>query len=563
MPRIKYDPVANALDAIAAKNPIKQLSKGLIQTPTGINVNTFEMWNFLPKAQEIRASRAQQILSVGGTRSGKSVNAIMIGVIDFCLRYPNCSILCLRRTFGELEAGLIKDFKDNVPKELYTFNESKKLAVFTHNGSRVQFGHMADGTPRSLHQYLGSAYSFILIDECGQFPWEAWELLRTRLSNSGVKPDTNGNYPTPQILGTTNPIGPYWGIYRQVFRDGKPAIMPEGAKKDKCNRYWVNDGPSEEPIWRCVHNPDDYLLVHSTLLDNPYILAKDPGIYARLNGMSDFQRQKFLFGDMDGISGQYFDNFDPFHHVINLRTNTDTEKPHIQWQEWQPKWIGWDWGRVHANVVCWFTKALVKGLDDVYRLKTVCYRELVTKGQVSRELADQVKKLSGDEKIAAIYFSHEKFAKQMETHSPADILSGLLRERGLPAVTPATRDRIGRATLCYNLLQEGQLVILDSCTEVVKALPQLIRNDKTPEDVLKVDSLADDVYDGFSYGVFGYLNNKPKPIEVKRAEHIESLKNNPFEQRLAIMRLQFEEQRRNELAAMPVWQRRLAEEGKL
>ena len=152
MPRIKYDPVANALDAIAAKNPIKQLSKGLIQTPTGINVNTFEMWNFLPKAQEIRASRAQQILSVGGTRSGKSVNAIMIGVIDFL---PQVSQL---RRFFLFPTDLRSIGSGSHPRtckratffpRLYTFNESKKLHGLHEQSLPSSFGHMLTVVPES------------------------------------------------------------------------------------------------------------------------------------------------------------------------------------------------------------------------------------------------------------------------------------------------------------------------------------------------------------------------------------------------------------------------------
>jgi hypothetical protein len=540
----------------------------LILSATGqvVGVDTFKLWEFLAPAQKIRANPATQLLSVGGTRSGKSVNGLMIGIIDYVLRYPKCGILCLRRTFGELEDGLIKDLKTLVPEELYSYHESKKIATF-YNGSTIRFGHLADGTERSLHQYLGTGYSFILIDECGQFSWEAWTLLKSRNTvNPGCQPDANGNYPIPTILGTTNPVGPYWGMYRKVFRDGEPAEKVEGARKDKKNRWWANDGSKEQPEWRCVHNPDSFFYVHSTLLDNPHMMAKQPGLYAELNAMPEDRRQKYLFGAMDGVSGQYFDNLDPFRHVINLRQDADPDKPLIKWENWQPKWIGFDFGRVHHAAIIWFTKAQVRGLDGTYRLKTVVYRELVIKGQTLRQLADMMarKSINPDgsrEKIAAIYFSHEKFAKTTEAHSPADELSRQLRTVGLPAVTMATRDRIGRATLAYNMLSEGQLVILDRCTEIITALPQLVRDDKRPEDVLKVDTIADDVYDGFSYGLFGYLNPRPKPKATKDAEQVEALRDKPFEQKLLIMRKQLEEQEQNRRATLPTWHRKMIESG--
>ena len=155
-------------------------------------VNMAEKWQFLPKADEIRASLAPNKLAVGGTGSGKSANMLMHGVIDYAMRWEGCNILVMRRTYPELEKGLIADFKGYVPKELYTYNESKHVATLW-NGSKIFFGHLATNSERDLHTYLSSSFPFILIDECGQFSLEAWNFLRSRNRvNPECKPNAEG-----------------------------------------------------------------------------------------------------------------------------------------------------------------------------------------------------------------------------------------------------------------------------------------------------------------------------------------------------------------------------------
>src|SRR6185295_8603839 len=68
---------------------------------------------------------APQMLSTGGIRSGKTSGAMMYGVQNYCMKYKNCDMLVLRRTFKELESGAINDFKAFMPEELYTYDSTK------------------------------------------------------------------------------------------------------------------------------------------------------------------------------------------------------------------------------------------------------------------------------------------------------------------------------------------------------------------------------------------------------------------------------------------------------
>jgi Phage terminase large subunit len=507
-------------------------------------------WKHIPKIQQLIDSPSPRKMAVGGTGSGKSAGILYHLVCDYALRWNKCDILCLRKTFPDLERGLISDFKTYIPEEIYKFNDSKKVATLV-NGSRIFFSHLASGSERDLLGYQGSSFPAIFIDECGQFSLDAFNFLQSRNRvNPGCEPDEDGNFPIPCMYAATNPVGPYFSEYRKAFRDKSPISPPEGARRDKRGRWWV----LEAGEWRLIFNPDDWFYVHSTVLDNPHMLAKDPAIYERLNALPEDMRQKMLFGSMDAISGQYYDCFSPNKHVINLRKDPDA----IRWQQWQPIFIGFDWGRAHAAAIIWMTLADVLILDGTYRQKVVVYRELVLKGRTGRQLADELIKLSGKEKISAIYFSHEQFSKKWEQHSPADELSRQLREAGLPSVSKGTQLRAERAVFLYEKLAAGEFVVLDICPQVIAAIPACVRNDKKPEDVLKVPTDADDVYDALSMGLFGQLGNRPKPESLKTQERIASIKD-PFTQRLAIMRQQYTEEKKAQLSTMPSWQRRLEE----
>lgn len=495
-----------------------------------------------PKQLELWESDAKLRLAVGGVRSGKTTGALMYGVNNYTIPFRGCDMLVLRRTFRELEAGAITDLKTfcaHHGKPIFDWNDTKHIATFW-NGSRIFFGSCTHNKERDIEQYLGQGYPFILLDECAQFSPDAYELLQARNTvNASCEPNTQGEFPTPIIWACTNPIGPYWLYYKQLFVDRKP-VGVEGASRDPDGRWYVMEAGER----RCVYDPGRYVSSHSTVLNNPAILKRDPGILARLNALPPAKRDKLLFGLLDRVEGQYFDSFAPEHHVINLREDPSV----VVWQPHQPVWAGWDWGMAHHNAVYLFTKALVKrvGLDGQpdagFHLKTVCFAEIVTQGKSQEELVSMLQakaKLPGSGvqvKLAAIYFSHEKFNRQMDQHSPADVLSRHLRGAGFCHVSPATRDRIASASFVYNLLQIGELVILDSCVEIINSLPTLQRNPDSLDDVLKVDNKADDCYDAFRYGLFGQLAARSKPREQVEAERVQAI-GDPFARRMEQFKL--------------------------
>jgi len=477
-----------------------------------------KLWVPTAKNKIIRASTARNRLRVGGTGSSKSSDAMMDGIKNYLLSWSGCYGLILRRTMDDLRMSNIPDFKAYIPNDLFKFNESTAIATF-YNGSKLFFSHMTNFSMKDLESYQSASFPWIFIDECGAFPGEVWTFLQSRNRvNPQCKPNDYGEYPIPCMMGATNPIGAHWGWYLEQFVEKhekhKPDFAPDGSKRDRNGRWWAPVGED----WRLVYDPFEWDFVHSTIMDNPHMLAKDPDIVSRLSALPPGQREKLLDGYMDSAIGQYFDCFDPQYDVVNLREDTDQ----IIWQDWQPRWLGWDWGRAHWNTVFWFTYAQVKSkLTREYHQKVVCYREYVDRGKDHVEMAEIVDRftrlgLPGTDKgknYRGAWFSHEKFAKTMEAEDQQSKLSKELRARGLPGLTPATRNRVGRATLMYNLIKRRELVILDTCPELIRAIPQCVRDEDNLEDVLKVDTKADDIYDGASYGLFGMLGEGKTPQE--------------------------------------------------
>ena len=531
-------------------------------------LNFDKIFRFQPKQTELMRNvmrngkvylqpAAGQCLSTGGIRSGKTCGWLMFFVMHYCLQWEGCNLLVLRRNFKELENGAISDFKTFMPKELYTYDSTKHVATLT-NGSRVVFGHCQNNKDRDIEQYLGQAYPAILVDECGQFSPDAWMMLFQRnIVNPACQRDDHNNLPIPTIVGCTNPLGPHYEYYRTLFVQKEPWNPGEEAKRDPVDGTWWTKESGE---WSKIYDPDEYSYQRSTVFDNPELLARDPGIVTRLMSMPKAKRDKVLYG-YDGVAeGQYFDCFDPSYHVINLREDPEA----VIWQDWQPCWAGEDWGMQHANATYLFTKALVKdSVGDNYRLKTVCFQEIVvTGGKTMDELASIIKAkahLPNGKPIAlkAIYFSHEKFNRQMDERTPANEYSRALKLVGLPPVTRATQDRIGSASLMYNCIKKGEIVILDTCREIILAIPSLMRDPKVMDDVLKVDAKGDDCYDGFRYGLYGHLGAKKKPEAQIEAERVAMLKKtDPLAAHFLKMKLDAENENKTSSfrqAEQPVW----------
>ena len=173
-----------------------------------------------------------------------------------------------------------------------------------------------------------------------------------------------------------------------------------------------------------------------------------------------------------------------------------------------------DWGFAHHTAIGWYTRGEVEE-DGEKRLVIIKYREMVTSKTTAELLGERIAEASNGEKISAFFLSPDAFAQKESIRTIAVQLSESLRRQGLPGAAPADNDRVGGWNLMYQQFETDRYLIFDSCVETIKAIPTLMRNPEKLEDVLKTESLADDVGDCDRYAIKSYMSPRKEPEELE------------------------------------------------
>lgn len=439
-----------------------------------------------PKQKTFHVSPAKYRLFGGAAGPGKT-KALLWEAIFQALEVPGADTLLLRRTYPELEASLLAQFRRDVPRSLYrTFNESKHIVTWP-NGSTTRFGYCR--TEKDVYQYQGGEYLFIGLDELTLFTLRQWQFLTSR--NRCPVP---GSFAT--MAGASNPgnIGHAW--VKALWVDH---TTPAGFERPE------------------LYRPSEYDFIRAKIEDNP-IYANDANYRATLEVLPSHLRRAFLDGDWSVFAGQYFDIFDVGLHIIPRVEDIGIES-------WWPKWVSIDWGFVHPTSAHWHTRR-----EDG---KVFTYREFVKPGLSPRMVGQAIVERSKQrvivdgrevqqlEPIKIIYLSPDAFAHRTAESSVAEQIGDVLSQNGLPRPTPADDDRIGGWQLWYGLLQcaantdgaikrdEPMWAVTQQCPGLIECLPTLVRDEMHPEDIAKVE--GDDPADDVRYGLYSMLRQKAMP----------------------------------------------------
>ncbi len=449
-----------------------------------------------PRQEQFHSSAAKYRLFGGAAGPGKT-KALLWEAIAQANRHARADTLLLRRTFPELEGSLLLYFRRDVPRELYrSFTEAKHLITWS-NGSTTRFGYCkAEG---DVYQYQGAEFLFIGIDELTLFTQKQWQFLTSR-----NRCPVAGSF--PNMAGATNPgnIGHAW--VKALWIDRKPAPGMERPEE---------------------YDPDDYAFIPARVWDNP-IYANDANYLKTLNALPTHLRQAFLEGDWNVFAGQYFDIFD-------LGRYTERAEA-IGLEDWWPRWISIDWGFAHNAAVHWHTQQ---------GRRTITYRELVESRLSPRALAQEIVERSRtregrSERIEAVYLSPDAFAQRTAEATIADQIGDVLVRAGLPRPAPADDDRVGGWMLMYQLLETDEWLITENCTELLRVVPILTRDEANVEDVLKME--GDDAADAARYGLKSRLGPRRAPLEQRVAERVTSA--DPTIRAIQARKALLEEQRR-------------------
>lgn len=434
------------------------------------------------------------------------------------LEVPGSMTLLLRRTFPELEMSLLKEFQKSVPWRAMgaRYNDQKHRVTWPNN-STLQFGYLT--SENDVYQYQGAEFLFIGFDELTHFTMKQWMYLTSRNRHPGQ---------FASMAGATNPgnVGHKW--VKSLWIEKKPA-----AGMDEPEKY----------------DPKDYDFIRALISDNP-IYAHDKDYLSTLDKLGKDLRRALLEGLWDQFIGQYFDIFDYKRHVGKRRGSELVCGETIYTiQPWWPKWVSLDWGFKHEFAAYWHTTA-----PDG---RHITYREWVGNNLTPRMLGEGLVERSSDssgrqEKIQQFFLSPDAFADRTGESTIAELIRDVAcRGDRFPMPAQASDDRVGGWQLLYQLLEADQWLIAENCERLIDCLPSLIRDEKRPEDIKKVD--GDDTADSARYGLYSRLGRAVAPKEVRASKLVENVTDNTS--RAMILDKFYEDERKKD-KPIPVGRRR-------
>lgn len=407
--------------------------------------------------------------------------------------------ILFRRTYPELQ-DVVDKSKKYFPSVFpgAVFNESRTMWRFPDGEVLFfrQFGRLSD-----YWSYHGHAYPWMAWEELGTWPDDRGYKMMMSCARSKIK-----GIPI-KVRSTTNPFGPGHNFIKHRFR--LPAA-PGKLKGPVISNSFDENGVLEPPR----------VAIHGELRENKILLTADPEYPRRLvqSAPNAAALEAWLFGSWDIVSGGMFDDiwFEAREHCVvpnfvvpdNWRIDRS-----FDWGDTAPFSVGW-WAESNGeDLVLPDGKVMSTVRGDLFRIGEwygwtgrpneglKMLSQDIAAGIVERELKmgihGRVRPGPADSSIFTDQ-DDQSVAKAMarpvrvngRTYSgvrwvPADKSKGS-RINGWQAI---------RSRLSASISQQGKprelpgLFITRRCTQWLRTVPVLPRDEKTPSDV---DSSAED-----------------------------------------------------------------------
>ena len=416
---------------------------------------TSQQWKFHAAARAADESDGPIHIAMGGARGGAKSHAIMSQVaLDDCQRYAGLDVLYLRLIQKAGRKALDQLRKKTIMSMRHTYNRNEGTITFA-NGSTIVVGHFKN--EGDIDKYIGIEYDIIVIEERTQLSQAKIDQLMGSLRTG--KPGWR-----PRSYNATNPGGIGHAEFRETF------VIPYRESRQTDTFFVPMD-------WR----------------HNPFI---NPEYKSYLLGLTGILGEMWRDGNWDIGSGTFFINWVESIHVIK-----PLQRCPLEW----PMWISMDWGWTHPATFQWHTQRPDGDILTVSEFKI--QRKLVA------ELMPKVEEITRKwdrslEDVKGFVAGHDIFTKRgAHELSIAEqfIQQGITWE-------PAKVDRInGAAQLTMRLGNPKEGIpatwfITENCEGLVRQMPNMLVDEKRPEDVLKMDANefgegGDDSYDCARYGL--------------------------------------------------------------
>jgi len=440
-----------------------------------------------PKQKEFFMAHKKYVLYGGGRGGGKSW-AVREKAKRLAIKWPGIKILIIRRVYDDLRDNHILPLIASLPPALAKYREIDKSFTFI-NGSRIKCSYL--DTERDTLKYKGQEYDVIFLEEATEFEESTFDVLKACLRGAN-------DFPKRMYL-TCNPDGVGFSWVKRLF-----------IERD----------------YRANENPEDYMFIQALVDDNRALMEKNPDYVRQLDELPDGLRERWRYGSWDVPEGQYFSEFRREIHVC---------EPFSIPSEWR-RYRVFDYGL--DMLACYFIA--VDSTGDCY-----VYRELYEKDLPISVAAEKMISEGRSEKIYMTLAPPDMWGRERESgRTRADIFY----ESGLEIVR-SNNDREAGWLAVKELLKvterDGQkrarLKIFDHCTNLIRCLPQLLRDPKKPSDALKEPHEITHAPDALRYFAVWWIRAAEEGPE-NRIEYtkswLEDLKNaTSEEERLEIYRI--------------------------
>lgn len=453
------------------------------------------------KMYELLTSARATVLGVGGGRgAAKSSGADRVAVT---MMYERPLLSCMvMRNFDQVFKYHIEPIRRDFPW-LENSLKTSMPASLKVGKSQLDFSY-AENMDDIIRRFRSGNYDLIIIDQAEQFSWREIAEIRKATRSKGGRP--------AKLLLLFNMRGAGIQDLRKRFH------LREFNKDEDGNDYeflkvnpWDNVEWVRAPLSEDGYTVDDY---YGWTDEQRKQYAATRGPYTRQLATDDEVIRKADWeGDWDSLEGAYFANsFD----LESVRIAPSLAQQFMK--SWANHWMAQDWGRTHWCATGWALRIALKpseakellGWELVKPINlTVIYREMVCNEKEAPEVAqDMLDCMLPDEraKVRSYFLSPEEVTD--EPNSIGNQQSRVLRKGGTVGAQKADNDRKGGYGLMSSLFKaaKGQgwgvdkdgkrfqyddaVLISSECSELLKAIPVLMRDPKNLDDVLKTDKSA-------------------------------------------------------------------------
>lgn len=444
-------------------------------------------------------------LLFGGAAGPGKTDYIIAEVLRVLFRFPGAGGAIFRRTHPQLlgEIGSIGyRLLERIPRSVGTYNASSHVWTFA-NGSHLSLNHCQRDA--DVTKYQGAQWSVVAFDQLEQFTEFQYRYLlhRLRADNPGLAEAFDRAGYRPKAISSANPGGVGHGWVKRRFIDP----FPTG------NTPFRPAPDDDDP------DPGVRVFVPGTIDDNLDNVGE--AYLAQLNRLPADERRAMRHGDWNVHTGQRFRDFRTAVHVI------EPEAWPIRPGAGTVRGVGVDYGMDAPYAALWGAKFL----DNL----VVVYREVYAAGltpaeQARRILAAEAPGERRPGRPVPVWLDPSTWARNPnhpdsgpgktiggdKDAPPVGSIAHTYRANGVP-VTKATNDRLaGVALVADKLRVRGdhlpRLLIYSTCRNLIRTLPELIRDEKRPEDV---DTKGEDhAYDALRYLLMG-LEGRPSSHAIR------------------------------------------------